>query len=456
MQDLVTITVNDKDIEVQKDSLLIDALKQNGFNIPHFCYHEDLGVDGNCRMCLVEIQGQKRPQISCDTLVKEGMIVNTQSDTIRDLQKSILELELLHHPVDCPICDQAGECKLQDYYMDHGLYDSRLKFSKNKAKKKFSIGSHVMLDQERCVLCTRCVRFFPKFTGEAQLGVVKRADKSVIDTFPDKKLDSPYSMNIVDLCPVGALTSEDFRFAQRVWFLDTDESICNGCSKGCNIYVDHAKLKDKDDEIYRFRPRRNEKVNKSFMCDYGRLSYKNEHTDRLTQKVNNTNNSIQNTIEKYDKKLILVSPMLSCEELEYLQKYAKRIDANISGYSDHYIDKTFEDDILKTADKSPNKAALAKLDIDHGKEFFERTINDADLVIVCENSYFEKNSELLKDKTSIGLFSHKQEYDYDILEPICSFYEKNGTYINCDGIEQHTQNNINKNKPIQSIQEVLL
>ena len=264
MQDLIHIKVNDEDVDVKNGSLLIDALVDNNFNIPYFCYHKDLGTDGNCRMCLVDIDGQKRPQIACNTIVKEGMSVRTKNDTTKKLQKSILELELIHHPIDCPICDQAGECKLQDYYMDYDLHSSRLKFNKNKHGKKIDLGSNVMLDQERCVLCTRCVRFFPKITNTHELGVFKRADKSVISTFPGEKLKSPYSMNVVDLCPVGALTSKDFRFSQRVWFLKPFESICNGCSKGCNIFIDHTKLKDKDDEIFRFKPRRNTDINNSF------------------------------------------------------------------------------------------------------------------------------------------------------------------------------------------------
>jgi NADH-quinone oxidoreductase subunit G len=455
MQDLIKMKVDGQEIEVVKSSLLIDVLKSNGFDIPHFCYHEDLGVDGNCRMCLVEIEGQKRPQIACDTLVKEGMHVKTKSKLTSDLRRSILELELLHHPVDCPICDQAGECKLQDYYMDYGLYDSRLKFSKNKHGKKLSIGSNVMLDQERCVLCTRCVRFFPKFTGQAHLGVFKRADRSVISTFPGQKLNSPYAMNIVDLCPVGALTSEDFRFAQRVWFLSKDESICNGCSRGCNIYVDHAKLKDKDDEIFRFRPRRNNEINKEFICDYGRLGYKKENQDRLLDSVFKIDQTIESLIEESKNVLLLVSPQLSCEELEYLQKYALNIKARISGYSDHYFDDEFADAILKTNDLSVNRAALEELHIDSSKEYFEDSFNISELIIVCENTIFEKSDYSVENKKSIGLFSHLQKTPYDMLISVKSFYEKDGTYINCDGLKQTVQSMLDKDYSLQTIQEVL-
>lgn len=454
MSELITITVDNKDIKVAPDALLIDVLKSNSVDIPHFCYHEDLGIDGNCRMCLVEIEGQKRPQIACDTVVTEGMSVKTKSEMTQGLRKSMLELELLHHPVDCPTCDQAGECSLQDYYMEYGLYDSRLKFSKNKKGKKMSLGSNVMLDQERCVLCTRCVRFFPKVTGEAPLGVFKRADGSRISTFPGSKLDSPYSMNVVDLCPVGALTSEDFRFEQRVWFLTSFEAICSGCSKGCNIHVDHTKLKDKDDEIFRFKPRRNVAINKSFMCDEGRLSYKKEKTNRLDQAVYNCDDTIESLVSN-NNTVIVVSPMLSLEELEYLQNYATSIGATISGHSPQYIDEDFKDDILKTSDRSPNRKALEKLNIDCTQEHLMNSLDTRKVVIVCENSYFEENQELLENKKTIGLFSSLQRLKYDILEPIKSFYEKDGTYINCDGIEQSFTSNIDKNNPMQEIKEVL-
>jgi NADH-quinone oxidoreductase subunit G len=453
----IKIKVDDKVVEVEEGSLLIDTLKANDFNIPHFCYHEDLGTDGNCRMCLVEIEGQKRPQIACDTIVKEGMSVKTKSKMTKDLQKSILELELLHHPVDCPICDQAGECKLQDYYMDYGLYDSKLRFDKNKKIKKVDLGSNVMHDQERCVLCTRCVRFFPKMVDDNQLGVFTRADHSAISTFPDEKLTSPYSMNVVDFCPVGAMTSKDFRFAQRVWFLKTFDSICGGCSKACNIFVDHSKPKNKEDTIFRFRPRRNVDINKSIICDYGRLSYKNEIENRLLSSTNNIDKNLDDVIETSKNILILVSPMLSLEELKYLKEYALKIKANISAYAPYYQDDSFKDDILKTSDRSPNQNGVKELDIDSSKQYFEDSLKTSDTIIVCENNYFEddKNQNLLNDKQSIGLFSHIQKVSYDILEPIKSFYEKDGTYINIDGISQTISSQICKDNPQQNINEVL-
>ncbi|MDN5106002.1 2Fe-2S iron-sulfur cluster-binding protein, partial [Aliarcobacter butzleri] len=282
MAEVVNITINGVQMQATKGSLLIDKLLDENIHIPHFCYHQALGKDGNCRMCMVEIEGQKRPQIACDTPVKDGMVVRTKGQNIEKVRRDILELELINHPIDCPTCDQAGECKLQDYYMESGFYDSRVNLEvKNHARKRIDLGSNVMLDQERCVLCTRCVRFCSTITKTNELGVISRADHSVIGTFPGRPLNNPYAMNVVDLCPVGALTSKDFRFKQRVWFLESFDAICNGCSKACNIYVDHRKEKYKDDVIYRFRPRVNKAINGWFMCDEGRLSYTKENENRF-------------------------------------------------------------------------------------------------------------------------------------------------------------------------------
>ncbi|MDB4257459.1 2Fe-2S iron-sulfur cluster-binding protein, partial [Arcobacteraceae bacterium] len=239
MGEMVKIKINGTEMEALEGSLLIDKLLDEDIHIPHFCYHPALGKDGNCRMCMVEIEGQKRPQISCDTPIKDCMEVRTKGENIEKVRRDILELELINHPIDCPTCDQAGECKLQDYYMESGFYESRVNVdAKTKHAKRIDLGSNVILDRERCVLCTRCTRFTSDITKTNELAVLGRSNNSYIGTFPGRSLDNPYAMNVVDLCPVGALTSKDFRFKKRVWFLDSFDAVCNGCSKGCNITVD--------------------------------------------------------------------------------------------------------------------------------------------------------------------------------------------------------------------------
>ena len=466
MADQVSITINGVQFQATKGSLLIDKLLDEKIHIPHFCYHQALGKDGNCRMCMVEIEGQKRPQIACDTPIKDGMIVRTKGEKIESVRKDILELELINHPIDCPTCDQAGECKLQDYYMESGFYASRVNLDdKNHARKRVDLGSNVMLDQERCVLCLRCVRFCKDITKTAELGVIDRTDHSVIGTFPGRPLNNPYAMNVVDLCPVGALTSKDCRFKQRVWFLQSFEAICNGCSKGCNINVDHRKEKYKDDMIYRFRPRTNKAVNGWFMCDYGRLSYENDATNRFTTALINKNetnisNAIINIFKElssHDNKLILLSPNLSYEEMINVKALADKLNIKLSGYSPNTFDESFADDWLKKADKTANRASFKELQIDETKEFFEKALNEAKTIFVLENSYFEDKLNLLENKKLISLFSHHclTVGNSDIAVPVASFYEKSGSYINCDGIRQKAVSKLDKNSPMPTITTII-
>ena len=466
MSEMVNITINGVEMQANKNSLLIDKLLDENIHIPHFCYHQALGKDGNCRMCMVEIEGQKRPQIACDTPVKDGMIVRTMGKNIEKVRRDILELELINHPIDCPTCDQAGECKLQDYYMLSGFYESRINVeSKNHARKRIDLGSNVMLDQERCVLCTRCVRFCSKITKTNELGVINRADHSVIGTFPGRPLSNPYAMNVIDICPVGALTNKDFRFKQRVWFLETFDAICNGCSKGCNIYVDHRKEKYKDDQIFRFRPRVNKSVNGHFICDYGRLSYKNEDENRFeTPLLNKIPTVIDNTITNLFKELttnknilFVLSANLSYEEMQNVKNLASKLNGNISGYSPDTFDENFADDYLKTSDKTANRATFKELEIDETKEYFESKLESASLIIIVENSYFENNVKLLENKKVISLFSHNCltiEHS-NIAIPVASFYEKSGMYINKDGIKQKVISKINKNNQKETITTII-
>ena len=466
MSEIVNITINGAQMQATKGSLLIDKLLDENIHIPHFCYHQALGKDGNCRMCMVEIEGQKRPQIACDTPVKDGMIVRTQGENIEKVRRDILELELINHPIDCPTCDQAGECKLQDYYMESGFYESRINLeAKNTARKRVDLGSNVMLDEERCVLCTRCVRFCSQITKTNELGVINRADHSVIGTFPGRPLDNPYAMNVIDICPVGALTNKDFRFKQRVWFLETFDAICNGCSKGCNIYVDHRKEKYKDDQIFRFRPKVNKSVNGYFMCDEGRLSYAHEATNRFENPLlNKIETNVDNTITNMFKELstnknilFVLSANLSIEEMQNVKNLASKLNANTSGYSPNTYDENFSDDYLKKADRTANRAAFKELEINETKEHFEEKLNAASLVIIVENNFFDNNEKLLENKKVISLFSHLNEtikYS-NIAIPVASFYEKSGTYINTNGIKQKVISKMNKNNPMQTITTII-
>ncbi len=448
---LVTLTINGENYKVEENELLIDTLIHNEVHIPYFCYHEALGVDGNCRMCMVEIEGQKRPQIACNTFVKDGMVVNTKSEKINGVRKDILELELINHPVDCPICDQAGECSLQDFYMDYGLYDSNIREDqKVNHEKHVDLGSEVMLDQERCVLCARCTRFTSNITKTGELGIVNRADHACVSTMPGEKLDNPYAMNVVDLCPVGALTSKDFRFAQRVWFLTSTESVCHVCQKGCNIYIDHNKEKYKDDKIYRFRPRINKTINGHFICDEGRLSYKKLQENRqLSSKLDNIEISNDEAIVYFNTKIkesknivILVDANLYSEDMSLIVSFAKDIDAKVISPVDSYYDESFGDDWLKSPWKCSNKGTLKEYEINESLDDNEKV----DLLISFNHPDIDKFD--LEEKIS---FQTHTNYKADLVLPIPVYSEYSGTVMNQDGVKQHCTQAIFRNEPVDQI-----
>jgi len=248
------ITVNGRIIEVPEGRTILEALDDlgllmNGVDIPHYCWHPKLPVDGSCRLCQVEVEGAPKLQIACNTPVTEGMAIRTDTESVSKAREGVMELLLVNHPLDCPICDQAGECKLQDYAYEYGAKESRTREPRQALKKRVEIGPRVVFDQERCILCRRCVRFCKEITGTKELRIFNRGDRSVVDAYPGFPLDNDYSMNVVDLCPVGALTS-------------------NGCANGCNVYMGVANNK-----VYRYVPRRNDDVNDTWLCDAGRLSY---------------------------------------------------------------------------------------------------------------------------------------------------------------------------------------
>jgi NADH-quinone oxidoreductase subunit G len=267
------ITVDGNPLEVAEGRTLLQALDDagllmNGVDVPHYCWHPKLSIDGSCRLCQVEVEGLPKLQIACNTPVQDGMVVRTNTDRVRSAREGVMELLLVNHPLDCPICDQAGECKLQDYAYEYGVSASRSREPRRALKKNVSLGPTIVFDQERCILCRRCVRFTREVSETGELVVQGRGDHSVIETFPGVPLDNDYSMNVADICPVGALTTKDFRFKIRVWFLDDVPGVCTGCANGCNIHLGVANNK-----VYRYVPRRNDAVNDTWMCDEGRMSY---------------------------------------------------------------------------------------------------------------------------------------------------------------------------------------
>lgn len=471
MADKLKLFVNGEEVEVEQGGNLIDALSAVGIEIPHFCYHPALGADGNCRMCLVGIEDGRPPLVpACKTPAAEGMKVLIDAEHIRKIQHDVMEFELINHPVDCPVCDQAGECTLQDYYMKYDAEPTRMRVEQVKKGKKMDFGAGVVHDQERCVLCARCVRFCRQITGTGELGIVNRTDAARVTIFPGRPLNNRYALNVVDLCPVGAMTSKDFRFKQRVWFLKKDKSICHGCSKGCNIYIDHNREKYKDDLIYRFRPRPNAQVNGYFICDEGRLGYRCENEGRLEQAQKKSRKIdlaeavelAQKTISQASAKLVLVSPDMTLEQMAAAQAYAESIGALVSGYSDSWIKEGDGDDYLIKDDKAANRAGLAQLGIDASPEKFGQWLEDADLVISCNNDFTADKaqkgwSKRARDTRIVFLSTHKTPLasEAEVSLPLASYSEYGGCVINCDGILQSFAAAVVKNEPAPDLIGVL-
>lgn len=270
------VTINDRTVEVEAGTNVIEAGLKAGVLVPHYCYHPRLSVVGQCRMCLVEISdgGKKMPklQTACSSYVmKDGWSVRTDTPEVAEAQKGMMEFFLINHPLDCPICDQAGECGLQDYSFKHGVAYSRFQYEDKRTypgRERIPLGANVVLNMNRCIQCTRCIRFTQEIAGTGELGFFNRGARVEIGTFPGKELSNPLATCVVDICPVGALTSTRFRFAERVWYLDKKPSICTGCEVGCNITMEQRR-----GDIKRYKPRFNVEVNDYWMCDYGRASF---------------------------------------------------------------------------------------------------------------------------------------------------------------------------------------
>ena len=262
------IVIDGREVEAEAGWTIIRAIDKLGIEVPRYCYHPRLPIAGNCRMCLVEVEKMPKLVTSCTTPVADGMVVHTANARVKESQAAVLEFLLLNHPLDCPICDKAGECDLQNQYFQFSARDSRLgEEEKVQKSKAVDLGERIVLDAERCVLCTRCIRFMEHVAHDPVLGIKSRGDHSEITVFPGNRLDSRYSINTTDVCPVGALTSKEFRFRKRVWFLHHTKSVCPNCATGCPVIVDHEQGK-----VYRMMPGSRDGV-ETWLCDPGRLGF---------------------------------------------------------------------------------------------------------------------------------------------------------------------------------------
>ena len=369
---MTRITINGKEVEADPRKPLIAACHEHAEHVPMYCYHPGLTPVGSCRICQVEVQqGEMPPRVvvACRTPVAEGMVVNTEATGAHEARKQCLEFLLKNHPLDCPICDKAGECDLQDYSFTEGQGEGRSVEPRRKLEKRKSLGETILLDQERCILYSRCVRFFEDVTEKPQLTVSGLGSRSVISTFMDRPLEGNYQGNVADICPVGALTLSKFRFQARVWNLEKHLSTCGECSRGCSITTEVLRRK----EVKRIRPRFNEEVNQYWMCDHGRFSYPRLNAeDRLQGATLHDSGSHVTPVSReagieaagdslsvHADTYVLVSPWLTVEEGKKARDLAQALGAGLRLLSPPQSD--LKDDLLHTGEAAPNRRGLEDL-----------------------------------------------------------------------------------------------
>jgi NADH-quinone oxidoreductase subunit G len=458
------ITVDGTEIEVAEGRTLLQALDDagllmNGIDVPHYCWHPKLSIDGSCRLCQVEVEGQPKLQIACNTPVQDGMVVRTTTPRVQKAREGVMELLLVNHPLDCPICDQAGECKLQDYAYEYGVGAARTREPRRALKKNVSLGPTIVLDQERCILCRRCVRFCREIPGTGELVVQNRGDRSVIETFPGVPLENDYSMNVADICPVGALTTKDFRFVIRVWFLEDVPGVCTGCANGCNVHLGVANNK-----VYRYQPRRNDAVNDTWLCDYGRLSYKRIGApDRLRRPLVRGELGVPEAVD-FDAAIAdaarriarlrdvkgagaiagIASPHATNEDLFVFRRFLDALGAGGAGVA---VPTGPADALLLKAERAANGEGARALGFADAAALCERIRSGAveGLVVLGHDAlgpgYLGGVEALAKLDTIVALDSHVSEIERvaHVLFPTRVAAEKHGTLTNHAGRVQRVE-----------------
>src|SRR5213596_347912 len=470
---LLNVQIDGEWHQFPKGTRVIEACEQAGSYVPRYCYHKKLTSPGNCRMCLIEmgfprlgpdrkpelgtdgkpiINWMPRPQICCAQDVAEGMAVRTDSPLVKECQRGVMEFLLINHPLDCPICDQAGECRLQEFSVDYGSSQSRFLENKVKKPKAVQLGPRVTLGDERCILCSRCIRFCQEIAHDDVLGFVDRGSHTILTAHPGRSLDNNYSLNTVDICPVGALTSTDFRFKMRVWFLKETKSICTSCATGCNTII-----ATREDVIYRQTPRENDHVNSCWMCDYGRLNFKFlEAENRLLQPQIRSEGKLVPTdwpsaIAQAALQLkqfsgpeigIIASGRMTNEELWLTSQLAKSLGVQ---WIDIVPRREPGDDILLSEDRNPNTNG-ARLILGSTSEPGAKLMAIADavksgqvkaLVILKENTMHlgipVEQLAQLPVLIMMNVLPNEATEKATVVLPACGFAEKRGSMINGKG-----------------------
>lgn len=472
--------LDDRDIPFEAGETIIRAAQKAGVDIPHYCWHAGLSVAANCRMCLVELMPppgrpallldvlawdaekqtyipQKKPKLvpSCQQAAGDGMVVKSQtSEHVDKARAAVQELLLLNHPVDCPICDQAGECRLQDYWLEHGATKKRMRDEPIHKPKAVVFGPTIVYDAERCIVCTRCVRVSEELAKDPVLSVRERGNLNEIVVAPGRQLDHAYTLMTEYVCPVGALTSRDFRFKARVWFLRSVRTICNNCAGGCNSFTD---FDPRDQKVYRLRPRENLAVNKFWMCDEGMLDYHRIHEGRLLQaRVSGRTVPVADALAKAAELLNAAKPestavVLSAEHSQEdnfaLLSLAKSL--GITGIYQSGRPAGQGDDILRHTDKNPNGAGIALLGKDAGLKSFAELVEairagKAQTVLSLGTATPTAGgaAALADVKNLIALAIHEKGAFPEhaaVALPASSWVESDGTFVNFKGMSQESQ-----------------
>ena len=458
-----SLTIDGREVSVPQGTTIIQAAEKLGIFIPRYCYHPGLSIAGNCRICLVDVEKFAKLQIACNIPVAEGMVVNTKSDQAEEGRRAVLEFLLANHPLDCPVCDQSGECDLQDFYMNFGLYNPRFREHKVKKRKAQELGPHVMLDQERCILCSRCVRFTDEITQTGEFGIFNRGDRAELGLCPDEVLDNPYSANVVDICPVGALTERDFRFKARVWYLSSASTLCNGCAQGCNMdlhfVLDRPHLND-GARVVRIKPRYNPNVNQWWLCDEGRYSFGWLDQARL-KKVRGPSGEAtwEQALTEISKALsgsdrqeaggrigVIASAQLTNEELFLIREiFQGALGAQVGTSVPKQPGSS--DDFLIKEDKNPNTSGATLLGLDgpdapDAGQLLEEAI-DGKLEVLwvfghdLVKLFGEEKVRQLSEQVPLFVFSGSNDnptvpWAHWVL-PTAAYVEKDGTFVNCHG-----------------------
>lgn len=471
---MVNVQIDGQWIQVPKGTRMIEACKMLEKDVPHYCYHPKLSSPGNCRMCLVqmgmpprpmpgeepkygddgfqEIGFMPRPVIACANTVSENMGIRTQGELVEACREGVMEFLLINHPLDCPICDQAGECKLQEFSVQHGRGESRFVENKIKKPKNVDIGKNIRLDDERCIMCSRCIRFMDEIADDPVLGFSERGTHTTLTVHPGHRLDNNYSLNTADICPVGALTSNDFRFQMRVWFLKETKSIDLNCGTGANTIV-----WTRGNEIYRVTPRENNEVNSCWMPDSHRLNFHYLHSEaRLTSPMVKKSGqhvetswleAVQKTTEaltgrQKDEVAIVASARMSNEELFLVKKIAQELGTELLAI----VPRMGESDgKLISADRNPNTTGAklifgeddpaAKLDairegVASGKIRALLTFQEN---LLKEAGFKKEALEKLDFLASSHILANPTAQVSDVVLPGAGFAEKRGTYVNITG-----------------------